>query len=465
MLFPLLIAVFLAAALSGCASYERRQLYPPPPEPAEEQISEEQEEAGREEPEEEEEESPEVEEYTPPRGINELEPAPEAEESAPEVVTAPVEQNTIRVLLFENQPSESIQIMGREAPVVFVDAGGHRHLVPAGQVVELHHMSGARGIQLTGPTYTRISDRWEFESEDGSALAYIHPEQGWRSYKGRVYLHMHAGKLRAINHIDLESYVGSVVGSEMNFTNMEALKVQAVISRTYALWNSYLNSRGSGQQYDVSDHVMDQVYAGHHLDQPRFEQAALATAGEVLTWSGGLILAAFHSTCGGTTSDNENVWSGQALPYLRQASDRASCAASPHYNWNFSLPKARVYDLFGVDEITGLETDSGGRVSEVITRRGNREERIGANAFRLRVNQRYGTFTLRSAYFELSDRNGNYEFSGHGMGHGVGLCQWGALGFAESGWGYEDILRFYYQGVEITRLSSFEATGFRLARY
>lgn len=466
-------ALLLAAGLSGCSSYERRQLYPPPPEPAAEPPpSEEDTRPPDTEPAEEEapasaaEEEEEEEDYTPPPGLAVPEPAAESSAEKEELEMAPVAENTIRVLLFEKQPAASVRIMGRTAPVVFTDAGGNRHVVPAGQLSELEYISGSRGVQLTGPAYAQLSQNWQVETEDGSPLAFIHPDAGWRSYKGHLLLETGSHrKLRIINYVHLEAYVGSVVGSEMNFTNPEALKVQAVISRTYALWNSYLNNRDGGQQYDVTDHVMDQVYAGHHLEQPRFEQAARATSGEVLTWSGGLILAAFHSTCGGTTSNNENVWAGRPLPYLRQAEDRASCAASPHYSWNFSLPKARVYDLFGVDEITGLDTDSGGRVSEVIARRGTEEVRIGANAFRLQVNQRYGTFTLRSAYFELSRKNGSYEFTGHGMGHGVGLCQWGALGFAETGWNYEDILRFYYRGAEITRLSSFEGSGFRLARY
>lgn len=447
--------------LPGCASYERRQLYPPPP-PPEEVAGEEKESAKDDVPPG---DTASDAGYTPPPGISTIEPLPDTEGTEAELLTPPVAENLVRVLLFEQQPSQSVRIMGREAPVVFTDADGARQIVPAQAVAELKYVSGGRGVQFNGPGSSRISPRWEFRSEDGSPLAFIHPEEGWRSYKGSLHVHAGDGKLRIINYIDLESYVGSVVGSEMNFTNLEALKAQAVISRTYALWNSYLNSRAGDQEYDLTDHVMDQVYAGHHIEHPRFEQAAEATAGQVLTWSGGLILAAFHSTCGGHTSNNEDVWIGNALPYLRYASDGQSCSASPHYAWEFDLPKASLHTLFGIDSITGLETDNGGRVSEVIAQNGSRERRIGANAFRLRVNQRYGTFTLRSAHFEMLAENGSYRFTGRGMGHGVGLCQWGALGLAEAGWSYEDILRFYYKGVEITRLSSFERSGFHLARF
>jgi stage II sporulation protein D len=444
LLISLLLMALLAAGLSGCASYERRQLYPPlPDQPAEAED-----------------------ETLPPPGLEASAAEPdEGTEIEEEVLTPPVERNIIRVLLFENAPGDSIRVLGQEAALVLTDDEGRRYDLPAEQTAGIRRLPGDEGIALSSAGRTFVSSGWQLETEDGSAFTLVHPQQGWRRYKGRLHLDAAEDGLRIINHVHLEAYVGSVTGSEMNFSNPEALKVQAVISRTYALWNSYLNNRDGGQDYDVSDHVMDQVYDGHHANQPRFEAAARATAGEILTWSGGLILAAYHSTCGGRTSHNESVWSGQALPYLRQVSDGASCAASPHYSWNFSLPDSQVYELFGVDEITGLETDSGGRVAEVITRRGEQEERIGANVFRLRLNQRYGTFTLRSAYFELTDRNGHYEFTGHGLGHGVGLCQWGALGFAESGWDYQDILRFYYKGVEITRLSSFETSGFRLARY
>ncbi len=286
---------------------------------------------------------------------------------------------------------------------------------------------------------------------DGVGLINVVSEQsGYRYYRGRLEMNAKTG-IRPLNTISLEDYVASVVGSEMNFTHPEALKVQAVISRTYALWT--LGTTGKNDWYDLTDHTMNQVYNGELIEKPWYRDAALATSGEIATFNDKVILAVFSSTCGGHTSDNETTWKGKPLPYLRGISDHDACKRSPHFNWRFALPQQqwdvwfqRTYPSFeGMLRIKDKTSD--GRVAKIGTSSSSKS--IKANDFRLKVIREFGTRSLKSTFFEIDSRNDSLIFIGRGMGHGIGVCQWGALGLAESGWKYKDILRFYYGGIEI----------------
>jgi len=270
-----------------------------------------------------------------------------------------------------------------------------------------------------------------------------------RYYHGKLDFNPKTG-LKPINTIDLEDYIASVVGSEMNFTNVEALKVQAVISRTYALWNL---GTIKNKEYDLSDHTLSQVYNGELIEKPWFRKAAEETRSEVALFSNKLILAVFSSTCGGHTSNNESVWSGQALPYLRGNPDNDACKNSPHFRWRFSIERSEwenwlvnKYNKTG-SEIQVFERSEDNRAKTL--QFDDLSKSIKANDFRLKVLQSFGTRSLKSTLFVMTNTADSVIFMGRGMGHGVGLCQWGALGLAEDAWTYKDILRFYYRGIEI----------------
>jgi stage II sporulation protein D len=266
----------------------------------------------------------------------------------------------------------------------------------------------------------------------------------------------------------LEDYVASVVGSEMNFDNHEALKVQAVIARTYALWNISLFHES---EYELNDHVLNQVYKGELVFKPQYRMAAEATRGEVLMWSNKLIMAVYHSTCGGRTTSNENVWIGNPLPYLIGVEDNGSCSASPHREWEFSIKRNILYNLIRPDHFGNAqridikERDSFDRVTLLTLVGRNKTHDITVNNLRLILNRHSGPLSIRSSYFSMEISGDSYIFKGKGLGHGVGLCQWGALGLAESGWNYQDILRFYYNGVDILDYSQLKGDGFKLARF
>ncbi|MCC5932893.1 MAG: SpoIID/LytB domain-containing protein [Balneolales bacterium] len=374
--------------------------------------------------------------------------APEADETTGELPYIDLSWNPVlRIRLFSQQPAQSLQIRPHEGQLT-VQTGDAPpfSLHPQSTHLQLE-ASGSTVILTIGDRQLRLQQAELHNSANGLSRV-IHPALDWRYYRGSLRITAENGQLSVVNYVSLEDYVGSVVGSEMNFTNPEALKVQAVISRTYALWNS----RTPGPDYDLNDSVLNQVYLGELIQSPRFRQAALSTAGEVLSWSGELILAAYHSTCGGRTVANETVWSGGPLPWLRGTEDLASCSASPHYRWRFEVPKTELHQKFNAAAIRVENGNGEHRASTVYLERGGQTESLSANAFRLRFNQRYGTLALRSTHFRLEEAAETYIFEGRGLGHGIGLCQWGALGKAEAGWNYRDILRFYYNGVIPGRL-------------
>ncbi len=307
---------------------------------------------------------------------------------------------------------------------------------------------------------------------DEIALTRIHISGiPYRYYRGIIHLNIKKGQddIQIINKTSLEDYVGSVVGSEMNFTENEALKAQAVISRTYALWNI---SKFGQSDYELTDHTMSQVYKGELITKPYYLDAALATSGEILTWSGKLILAAYSSTCGGVTANNENVWKGShPLPYLRSVNDHGACHQSPHFNWTFRISKYQLNQIFSrlsekkIVGIDSLEYSNHKRVTDFFlkVKASSQPYDLASNDVRLAIMKQFGQDSMESTLFKMKIEGQMCIFSGHGLGHGIGLCQWGAKGLADAGWTYKDILRFYYTGVNIVDYHRLSQTFLKLA--
>ena len=302
---------------------------------------------------------------------------------------------------------------------------------------------------------------------DSSSSRLITNEYGYRHYSGNLFFkpdRLNRG-LFIVNTVDLKTYIASVIGSEMDFENPEALKAQAVVSRTYALWSV---QRSPYREFDLRDHELNQVYFGNIQHKPRYAAAAEATRGEILTWSNRLILAVFSSTCGGSTADNVTVWGGNDHPYLTSQEDAQACSLSPHFNWTYSMQRdefrENINQYYGFDFVDKqIERDPSGRVQKVmLTSSADDTLTFTGNEFRLFINRHAGPLAIRSTKYEWAQENDRIIFNGKGLGHGVGLCQWGALGLAQAGWVYKDILTFYFNGTKIVSLDSIELNTIRL---
>lgn len=266
---------------------------------------------------------------------------------------------------------------------------------------------------------------------------------GDRWYRGRVQLISGENGVIAINHVNVDDYLYSVVGSEMPSSwPQEALRSQAVAARSYAL---YHHSKARGQDFDLNSTQSSQVYKGLQGEAPSTQSAVNATRGKVLTHGGRVIEAVFHSSSGGHTENSEHVWS-KAVPYLKGVPDFDQNA--PVYSWRTQFSLEEVGERIGypgiIDAVEVLSRTPQGRVNRMTIIGNEGTLTITGNTFR----QKLG---LRSTKFDLAVSPTSISVAGNGFGHGIGMSQWGARGMAERGHDYDEILTHFYNG---TRLGS-----------
>ncbi|MBM7868065.1 SpoIID/LytB domain-containing protein [Heliobacterium gestii] len=335
-----------------------------------------------------------------------------------------------------------------------------------------------------------------------------------KKYRGSLRLYhlrsQGASNLALINVIDVETYLYGVVGQEIGLNAPEeAMKTQAVVSRTYALQKRERRAQ-AGDFYDLRDDQGSQVYKGADGESPKVRKAVDDTRGQVITFDGALIEAVFHSNSGGYTEDARWVWNSD-VPYLRgvpapedKYAEEWGGTAALAYHWRKNLSPADVarktLSLTGKDpgEVQRLrvaETTASGRVIrlDVVGSRGTvtvERDRVrqlldapstkftvtdggasymvmgyGAEGLRksaLPAGGIYGITAegqaeMNSDFYVITPdgagpapktpstaSGGSIVLDGYGFGHGVGLSQWGAMGLARDGKGYNDIIEHYY---------------------
>ncbi|HEX8694762.1 MAG TPA: SpoIID/LytB domain-containing protein [Longimicrobium sp.] len=306
------------------------------------------------------------------------------------------------------------------------------------------------------------------------------------------------GTLAGVNEVHIEQYLYGVVPRELPPTiwnQLEAQKAQAVAARTYAL--SGLGKRANNG-YDLLATTSDQVYGGYSAEHPLSTQAVDETAGIVATYDGNLIEALFSSTAGGYTANNEDVFNSAPVPYLRGVRDHQHGSSehvldeirrhpnpqslrgkkngdfeadwSSRHRWTFEWTAEEISEVVGdfaqqdvgkVLEINVLERSNSGRVLriEYVTEAGRFFDTKDHVRTSLKFFDANGVkSSLFSTLFLIEPvvdrRTGEvtgFTVFGGGWGHGVGLCQTGAAGMADKGATYEEILKHYYQGIELTQ--------------
>jgi stage II sporulation protein D len=261
-------------------------------------------------------------------------------------------------------------------------------------------------------------------------------------YTGTIDVWKGDNSLYIINELPLEDYVKDVVAVEIRPDwEMEALKAQAVISRTYALFQKRKNGNSI---YHIASSVIDQVYKGNTPDI-RVSNAVEETKGEILTFNNSLIEAFYHSTCGGMTEDPEDVF-GKSYPYLKSV--ESPCDLSPYSKWEKNIDIRDIEEALNLSDIQELSITSytaTQRVKQIEIRTNSGHTTINATDLRKAL----GWKSLPSTNFSISRVEDSIVFKGKGYGHGVGLCQWGALQMAREGKNYKEILAFYYPGTVI----------------
>lgn len=296
---------------------------------------------------------------------------------------------------------------------------------------------------------------------------------GGKSYSGGVILAgLSKGSVYIINKVDLETYLKGVVPAEMpgnKASRLNALKAQAICARTYALKRIEDNSKN---KFDLYADTRDQVYGGLNLRKALSDKAVNQTHGTVIMYNDTLASVFYHSSCGGILEAAENVWQNISKPYLTSRQDALgdvfSCAGSPNFRWKEYRTIKQIDSLFSnqfkksylkqiVQDTTDLflkvnvlERTSSGRVSKMNISYGDTTFTLTNYEIR-RFFSKKGK-GLPSALFSISAKDDSVlVFDGAGFGHGVGLCQWGAINMSEKGFKYYHILNKYFRGTYLKK--------------
>lgn len=322
-----------------------------------------------------------------------------------------------------------------------------------------------------------------------------------QQYRGSAEVGVNsAGTLAGINEVPVEQYLYGVVPRELGpnvFPEIEAQKVQAIAARTYTV--AYLGRRAA-DGYDLRATVDDQVYGGRSAEHPVSTAAVDATRGIVMRHGGKLIIARYSSTSGGHTADNEESFAENPVPYMRGVPDMPPTAGAiyvasleafksapyitdfrkppapfdpdrPRYHrWMVEWSPAELTSMIStfakrnvglVRAIEVIQRGPSGRIvtAEFVTDSGSfRASNLAIRSALRYVNHTGAFVNLPSTLFFVEPVEqdgaavpGSFRVYGGGFGHGTGMAQVGAVLMARAGRGYEQILRHYYTGIELSR--------------
>jgi stage II sporulation protein D len=403
-----------------------------------------------------------------PEQPTERPPLPVAEPPG-EQPPAPAEPQ-LRIGLAVGVPSATL---GGGDDLVITDPSGARiAAVPPGEQWRVVPYGGGIELQPPGRTGPPRSEMIAVVATHPSALVRVNG----RTYRGVVEIVRDTAGLTVVNRLLLESYLAGVISAEMgrrNQAEFEALKAQAVVSRTYALRNL---RRRSALGFDLHAGVADQVYAGSGSETPEGREAVTLTRGQILAHGGAPIDAFYYSTCGGRTADGPEAFRAASRPYLRSFADvdehgQAYCRISPRYHWReeWSGDALRTTLRRTLPVTVGVGAERANEVRDVWVAQRTSSGRVGRLGITLRADQVMvdgpavrqvlrpaSGDLLRSAAFTLTATRSGREITrlvadGSGAGHGVGMCQWGAVGRSRAGQDYQRILAAYFPGATLQR--------------
>ncbi|HYU27823.1 MAG TPA: SpoIID/LytB domain-containing protein [Gemmatimonadales bacterium] len=349
--------------------------------------------------------------------------------------------------------------------------------VPAGvRWVVLPDSADASRLRLLRPDSTRT------DALRGIAVVNVTENRfvvaNGRRYRGRINITSSRAGLTVVNRVNVESYVAGVVGPEIGPRRpdeLAAVLAQAVVSRSFAIKN---RGRWEAFGFDAYADTRDQVYLGVAVESEQAWDAVRKTAGQVLEYQGDVIDAYFHSTCGFSTAGIEEAFATvRTRPYLRPVSDDRGgghyyCDISPRFRWREEWDGSKLRAILSrtLPSVTPLSGDGLQRITDVTVSRTTKSGRVGE----LRIVFERGDIRipgpdvrdvlrpdadrmLSSAAFQLTVTKAGGQVTrlvaaGAGLGHAVGMCQWGAIGRARAGQDYRSILTTYFPGTKIEKL-------------
>jgi len=288
----------------------------------------------------------------------------------------------------------------------------------------------------------KSNQKFQIKSSDGRGIWV-----GQKRFSGKINLFILDSGILVVNVLGIENYLSSVVGSEMPAKwPMEALKAQAIASRTYAL------KQKGNNLFDIDSTQRNQVYNGLESRTYKTRRAVRSTRSLVLTYKNKLINALFHSSSGGMTENSQDVWKNE-YPYLTSVKDFDK--KNPKFRWKKKFTNKELLNLFpkigGIQNVEILNITETGRLKNVRLIGAYGSDQISGVDLRkkLGLNSTFARFKLIEEQSKKLPAKKVLIVSGQGSGHGVGMSQWGAKFMASKGQKAERILKYFYKGVQI----------------
>lgn len=299
-------------------------------------------------------------------------------------------------------------------------------------------------VSIDGYDYG-VHNTLRLDATDTACILCINPRNvKQRTYEGNLIVSINSsGKIQLINDVEFETYLAGVVQSEIYGTQTDIFRVQAIISRTWAMRNMHKHKKDG---YNFCDQVHCQAYLNRCV-RPDIMLGTIQSSGETIVDSEGhLIDTPFHSNSGGQTANSEDVWRS-ALPYLRSVQDTFSYQMKQS-DWTKVITEDKWLNYFSKSHKIDISSDSLRRQLLTFEQPERKTRLLGVPLTRIRTD-----FQLKSTFFSVQYDSVHHQVSllGHGYGHGVGLSQEGTIRMVGLGISYDSIIRHYYSGAQIFR--------------
>jgi stage II sporulation protein D len=285
------------------------------------------------------------------------------------------------------------------------------------------------------------------ESVKSFRLKLVLPDRKPRIYEDNLLVCAEFGNLKCINEISLDNYIAGVVQAESGRRSyQEFYKVQAILARTFAL--SHLQKHAT-EGFNLCDYTHCQAYFGKTTEQ-EIMKAVSDTKGKVVVDDNlNLIDAAFHSNSGGQTANSEDVW-GSKLSYLRSVNDTFS-TKMPNAKWERKMATEDWLSYLSLKHNYPIQ-DSNARWLALTFKQESRNPYLEANNIKVPLKNVRTDLQLKSTFFSIFSQGDSVVFKGRGFGHGVGMCQEGAMRMAKLGYKCPEVINFYYQKTQLVDL-------------
>lgn len=371
------------------------------------------------------------------------------------------ETNFIRILINEKPDDLELKV---NSQILLSDEKKPLAKINSGNKILIQQVDGKIELSIFDKIF--LADTLYISSGDADSIIKLDENK----LRGRIKIFLVNSQIKVVNQIGLEEYVRGVMTREMPLgqgnENYEALKAFSICVRTYAVLKIF-----EGKSYfDIYPDTRDQIYGGVDAENPYSTKIVDETRGMILSYDGKPAIIFYHASCGGYTEDVKNVFSNNDLPYLTSIKDGDGpyCNIAPKFNWTEEYSEQEfISRLFNAKflpsknyRIKYLEIKSrfnSGRIKELVislmdNNQTGKSLSLFGNNIRYIIKTSDGKSILRSTLFNivLGDNNG-VKIIGKGNGHGVGLCQWGAIGQSKMGIDYLSILNHYFPGTKVIR--------------